>query len=209
MKTTRQRILETLESHRSASAAELSQALNLTPADIRYHLAALITDGSIERAELGTPHKRGRPTGQYRLTQDYLKHHKHNLDILATGLLGEISQMLGKDHFIVFLAQLAEKIGPDGNLAVRNPSRVLFQAIQRLNVMNYQAHWEAHARAPQVIFSHCPYLAILEDHPEMCQFDKSLLEKMLGSRVNQAAKRKLDREGALQCIFLVEREGTD
>jgi len=209
MKSTRERILETLQTREAATAVELSQLLNLTAADMRYHLTALLAEGSIQRLDGGAPQKRGRPTTNYGLSQEYLKHDKHNLDTLTSAMLEEINNILGENDFKEFLGRLAERMGRKGNGSLRNPTRLLFQAIQRLNAMNYQARWEAHAQAPRVIFSHCPYLAILEKHPEMCQLDEAMLEKMLGSTVRQAAKRKPDRSGALQCIFLMEREGAD
>jgi predicted ArsR family transcriptional regulator len=48
VKTTRQRIIEHLQTKRHASAAELSLALQVTPANIRHHLAVLAGEQVVE-----------------------------------------------------------------------------------------------------------------------------------------------------------------
>jgi predicted ArsR family transcriptional regulator len=81
----------------------------------------------------------------------------------------------------------------------------LSQAILLLNKMSYQARWEARAQAPSIIFSHCPYLAILAANPELCQLDAVLLQQLLASPVDQTARLVLDQRGLRQCIFQVRK----
>ena len=77
---------------------------------------------------------------------------------------------------------IAQRIGGEGKTSI-NPTRRLYTAIQNLNKMNYFAHWEARHEGPRIIFSHCPYAAILPEHPELCQLDEFLLEIMVGGQI--------------------------
>ena len=54
--------------------------------------------------------------------------------------------------------------------------------------MNYQAHWEAHVENPRIMLGHCPYSAILDHHPEICQMDGYVLEALLDAPVKQVEK---------------------
>ncbi len=67
--------------------------------------------------------------------------------------------------------------------------------------MNYNARWEAHAEAPQVLLGHCPYRAIIQEHPELCKMDKYLLESLLDQQVDQIAKLEKDNQGIKWCVF--------
>src|SRR3989337_2857266 len=67
MKPTRQRILDYLASHTSATAAELSRALQVTPSDVRYHLGILVHEGTIVPTGERRSQGRGRPAQRYRL----------------------------------------------------------------------------------------------------------------------------------------------
>jgi hypothetical protein len=85
-----------------------------------------------------------------------------------------------------------------------NLTQRLAASVQRLNQMNYQARWEAHARGPRLILEHCPYAAILKSHPEMCQIDRHLLQELSGATVVQTECLALDERGAPFCRFALQ-----
>ncbi len=60
--------------------------------------------------------------------------------------------------------------------------------VEKLNGMHYQSRWEAGADGPRVLFGRCPYAAVIEGHPELCQMDVRVLENFLGREVRQLAK---------------------
>jgi predicted ArsR family transcriptional regulator len=69
--------------------------------------------------------------------------------------------------------------------------------------MRYQARWEAHADAPRLTLGHCPYAAILPEHPELCALDAALLETLLGAPATQVAKLARDGRGGMYCLFVI------
>jgi predicted ArsR family transcriptional regulator len=82
-------------------------------------------------------------------------------------------------------------------------TRVLGEAVQRLNDLNYKARWEAHSDAPHVLFYNCPYAAIVADHPELCRMDAALLEHLIGRPASLASRLGDQRGRAPYCLFLI------
>jgi DeoR family suf operon transcriptional repressor len=200
VKTSRQLLLEHLQLKRTASADELARALRVTPANIRHHLSALQSEGIVERIGQRPASGRGRPVQLFSLVDQVSR---NNLALLTKALLSELDNGCTNFEREALLTRLAVRLLGAERRLVRNLAQRYFQAIQHLNTLNYQARWEAHAEAPHVIFSHCPFAAVIQDHPELCQLDKYILEELLGEEAVQTAKLDITPQGARQCIFLV------
>jgi predicted ArsR family transcriptional regulator len=201
MKTTRQRILDLLESRKTASALELAQAISVTPANIRHHLEALLGEGLIEAVSQRPPDGPGRPTKVYSLKRDTAR---HNLDRLASALLGEVLDSISPADRTEIYQRIAHRLRGEA-LQAHSPTQALNNAVRELNQMGYAARWEAHSAGPRLILGHCPYAAILPEHPELCQVDAALLAEMTGAGVQQTALLKPDSRGLPQCIFQVQQ----
>ena len=201
MKSTRQRLIEYLETSNVATSLELSHALQVTASDIRHHLKFLQEDGLVEVAGERKPRGRGRPAQLYGLSQGSLD---DNLSLLVDLLFDEIIAE-SPDSLEAALKRIAlglkGEAKPYGNLAQR-----LYMTVSRLNRLNYQSRWEAHSNAPQVILGRCPYAKVIAAHPELCQLDTILLNDLLKKPVSQIAKLAKDDRGASYCLFLVEIE---
>lgn len=197
MTATRGRILEYLRVRGTATANEISYALGLTAADVRHHLSILSSEGVIEVTGKRPGRGRGRPANIYSSTTQA---HRHNLDRLSCALLDEFvasSQERDDTHTIEKIStRLLGKVDNSGNLTQR-----LYRSVEKLNELNYQAHWEAHSSAPRLILGHCPYATIIETNPEMCQIDAVMLETLLNVPVHQIGKLVLNDRGVKHCIF--------
>ena len=75
--------------------------------------------------------------------------------------------------------------------------------VEKMNQMSYHARWEAGSEGPRIIFSHCPYAAIIEKHPEVCQMDASMLKEWMGQPATQISK--IGKDGSSVCVFAVGR----
>jgi len=96
MTSSRQTILDFLENKRAATPLEIGQALHMTSANVRHHLAILKTEGVVEAVGERTPGKRGRPAKLFTLTS---LTRQHNLDELTKALLDELlNQKSPADH---------------------------------------------------------------------------------------------------------------
>ena len=202
MPTARQKILNFILEQQSTTVEELSKVFQVTPANIRHHLSILIGQGSVKIIGLKPASFRGRPAQIYSCTQQSDQNDLDQLaDVLFTNILENCSLCETETTLKKIAGQLVLKYPIDAN----NPTRRLYSSIRILNHMNYQAHWEAHVENPRIMLGHCPYGAILEHHPQMCQMDGYILEALLDAPVKQVEKLALNLKGLQQCVFLLKR----
>jgi predicted ArsR family transcriptional regulator len=135
---------------------------------------------------------------------------------LAGALLDQLARQADAEQFAQLLGQLADQLasqmatlGNQAGAASRageNLTLRLYRATEILNQRHYQARWEAHPDAPRLLLMHCPFSAILEEHPEMCQLDAYLIERLTGAPAEQTAKRIKDPSGLRYCKFRIGQE---
>jgi predicted ArsR family transcriptional regulator len=87
--STRQQILELLETRPAATAEELARLLHLTPANIRHQLGRLEADGRVSAIGERPPRGRGRPQRLFALP-----HRGSGVERLAGHLLDEVLNSL-------------------------------------------------------------------------------------------------------------------
>ena len=208
MKTSRQRVLEYIQSHYPVTATELSQALRMTEANARHHLAILQQRGLVQPAGQRHPRGKGRPSTLFMPSEQSLG---DNLDQLAAALLEIVKQLAGPDNLDLATRALAARIArsviaalPPSEPASRSLTQRLSHTVHQLNLLHYQSRWEAWRGAPRLILGHCPYAAIIHQHPELCHMDAYLLEELAQAHARQTSKLTPDSKGALHCIFQIE-----
>jgi len=210
MVTSRQRLLDYITTHGAISVAETSEALNMTQANIRRHLSILQEQGRIEVIAQRPPVGRGRPALIFGLSSQSLG---NNLDNLSSALLSELWRLAAENQEEslrnIGIAISGKSINKN-HIAEEHKNKLhltqrLYNTVQRLNKMCYQARWEARKQAPQIILENCPYIAILEKHPELCSIDAELLGKLLAEKVDQLSKLKKDARGLTHCRFRIRQ----
>jgi predicted ArsR family transcriptional regulator len=208
MKTSRQRVLEYVQAHSPLTAADLSQALHMTEANARHHLVILQERGLVQPAGQRVREGKGRPSRLFMPSEKTLG---NNLDQLAAALLEMLGSQDDPANQEADLRTLAARIAqPDqatfktAQKSTQSLTHRLTQAVQQLNQLHYQARWEAWRGAPRLILGHCPYAAIIQQHPELCCMDSYLLEALTQAQARQTSKLTPDSKGALHCIFHIE-----
>jgi predicted ArsR family transcriptional regulator len=196
--TTRQRILEYIQSKEVVTAAEVASALHMTPANARHHLSILRDEGVVHVLGQRSHAGRGRPLDLYCLWRPIAR---HNLDKLADALLDDVEKIENPEIQAEILERLAMRLLPPAHTESKNLTQRLAQAVQHLDQLNYQARWEAHAQSPRIILQHCPYAAIIAEHPELCRIDQFLLKHLLSQPVQQLSKLEKTPSGFRQCVF--------
>ena len=202
MQNTRQRIISYLKNNHQATAPQLSLFLNMTQANIRHHLDVLQRDGYIQAIGQNKASGRGRPTQIFMLSKNV---QDNALDQLASALLGEIRDNKNAYQRSQKLSKIAKNLAgihPDQNKSI---TIQLSKAVQRLNDLNYKAHWEAHASAPQIFLGRCPFAQIINRHPELCQMDAALLKHLTGADFVQLEKISRAQQGPMHCRFILKQ----
>jgi len=193
MITARHKVLAFLNKTRTASAREISRALKMPAPNVRHHLRVLVSDGRLEMASARGRDGRGRPEKVYSLPRAVLG---DNLPALANALLVESDSNVRMDA-------LAKHLAGESNFAGQPLARRLNLTIEKLNQMNYHARWEAGSAGPRIVLGYCPYAALIEKHPELCQMDKALLHEMMGQSAEQIFK--IGKDESSVCVFAMGR----
>jgi predicted ArsR family transcriptional regulator len=213
MKTVRERIQDYIRSHRAVTATELSQAFQMTPANARHHLATLTKQGLLQVVDDRAASNRGRPAHIFTTSEQAMG---DNLDLLAGILLEQIAKQTDPQQLDGVLQQLANELA--SRMAARvdllavsirsgeNLTQRLYRATEILNRHHYEARWEARPDAPRMVLGHCPFYAILNEHPEICQLDAQLIERFTGASVEQISKLAKDPAGLRFCLFRIGKE---
>ena len=202
MKPTRLRLLKYLEEKQIATSQELSWALQVTPADVRHHISALLDDGSIQIIGEREPQGPGRPARLFSLSN---KQKSDNLLLLLETLLIEMSSEKLSNESTNRFRSIANRLMATSHIP-ENLTQRLYLAIKRLNELNYHARWEAQKENPKIILGNCPYSAIIHNRPEICFIDKFLIEGLLSTRVDQETKLLRDNRGYATCVFNIGRK---
>lgn len=197
MTTARQKVLSYFDKSRTASAREISRALKMSAATVRHHLRVLTSDGRLEIASARGREKRGRPEKVYSLPRAAWG---DNLSALSDALLTEAGSSIRME---ALSGHLTRRLAGESNLAGQPLAKRLSLTIEKINQMNYHARWEAGSEGPRIIFSHCPYAAIIENHPELCRMDEAMLKEWLGQPARQIFKT--GKEGSSVCVFAIRR----
>ena len=190
--TTRQKILDYLKRNRTVSSREIARALQMTPANARYHLGILAADGRVEAISQRQVGK-GRPEKVYRLAGTLVG---DNLSVLVDALLTEADGDIRMDA-------IGKRLAGEVKDADQPLMRRLVSTVERLNSMHYQARWEAGAQGPRIVLGNCPYSAVIEQHPKLCIMDTALLENFMGGGVRQTSKLESGAGGVLYCAFVL------
>src|SRR5215216_3236765 len=193
MTTARQKVLAYFAKSRTASARETARALKMSAATVRHHLRVLASDGRLELTAVRGREGKGRPEKIYSLPRAALG---DNLAALSDALLTESGSAIRVEA-------LAAHLVGESNFADQPLAKRLNLTVHKLNQMNYHARWEAGAQGPRIVFSHCPYAAILEKHPELCQMDQTMLKELMGQSAKQIFRT--GKEGSSVCVFIFGR----
>jgi predicted ArsR family transcriptional regulator len=200
MLTTRQKILAILEKQQVLTSKELSQNLGFTRANILHHLAILDADHLIET--IGQRKSaRGRPENLYGLSRQALGNDLVGLSSVLIEHALEDMKQTERSNYLRNLARRYRALIPDTH--TNSFSNMLSQMIQYLNQMHYHARWEASASGALLVFNHCPYWALIDNHPELCLLDKYLLEEWTKREIAQVSKLQKQDRHLPQCSFRI------
>lgn len=178
-KQTSQLILEYLSEHPGATVRQLSRALRLTPADIRYHLSKLIQQDLVSIVQTKISGERGRPARIYTLNQQIKPNNILSLTQAALTILFGKSEA-DKNSI---LENLADQMMPYSTRISASLTQKIIHLIGRLNQSGYSARWEARSKGPCLIFSNCPYRPLLAQFPELCEMDRLILQNQLSAKI--------------------------
>ena len=201
MKSTKDRILQTLLRHPKVTINELAEAVEINPISVRHHLTNLQMEGLIEAEEVR--HGVGRPRLVYSLTQDGMERFPTKYLRLTTRLLAQMKETMPAPVVAQLFNQIAEDLANEYSSQIQGLSmeeRLEFVK-ELLAQEGFTVEWEKKGSEYQIHEISCPYYQIGVAHPEVCTVDQTLISKMLALPAN---KVQCILDGGSHCTYVVQ-----
>jgi DeoR family transcriptional regulator, suf operon transcriptional repressor len=205
MKSTKDRILQTLLRKPKITINDLAEAVGINPISVRHHLTNLQMEGLIAADE--ERHGVGRPRLVYSLTEDGMEKFPTKYFRLTTRLLTQMKDSMPGPVVANLFSQIAEDMASEYSDQMKGLSmeeRLDFVK-EMLAQEGFTVEWEKKGSEYQIHEISCPYYQIGVAHPEVCTVDQTLISKMLALPAN---KVQCILDGDTHCTYVVQTAAT-
>jgi DeoR family suf operon transcriptional repressor len=201
MKSTRDKILQTLLRKPHSTINDLAEAVGINPISVRHHLTNLQMEGLVEGEE--ERHGVGRPRLVYILTNEGMERFPTRYMQLTTRLLTQMKETMPGPVVAELFNQIAEDLA--GEYANDMKDLTMEERLDFVKEMlaqeGFTVEWEKKGSEYQIHEISCPYYQIGIAHPEVCTVDQTLISKMLALPAN---KVQCILDGAAHCTYVVQ-----
>ncbi|MBK9781199.1 MAG: winged helix-turn-helix transcriptional regulator [Anaerolineales bacterium] len=200
MKSTRDKILQTLLKKPKSTINDLAEAVGINPISVRHHLTNLQMEGLVESQE--ERHGVGRPRLVYILTDEGMEHFPTRYLRLTTRLLAQMKESIPGPMVSKLFGQIAEDLADEYAQDVKGLSMEerLDLVQEMLAQEGFTVEWEKKGDEYQIHETSCPYYQIGVAHPEVCTVDQTLISKMLALPAN---KVQCILNGGAPCTYVI------
>jgi predicted ArsR family transcriptional regulator len=201
MKSTRDRILQTLLRTPNRTINELAESVGINPISVRHHITNLQVEGLVAADE--ERHGVGRPRLVYSLTEDGMEKFPTRYLRLTTRLLQQLKDTMPKPMVARLFNQIAEDLAHDyeGQMQGLTMEERLDVVKTLLAEEGFTVEWEKKDNEYRIHEISCPYYQIGVAHPEVCTVDQTLISRMLALPAN---KVECMLSGSSHCTYVVQ-----
>ena len=200
MKSTRDRILQTLLHQPRASINKLAEAVGINPISVRHHLTNLQMEGLVDAQE--ERHGVGRPRLVYVLTEEGMERFPTRYMRLTTRLLAQMKESMPQPMVSKLFTQVAEDLAAEYTEQLKGMS--MEERLETVKTLlaeeGFTVEWEKTEDGYRIHEITCPYLQIGQNHPEVCTVDQTLISRMLAVPAN---KVECILTGSAHCTYVV------
>jgi len=205
MKSTRERIIQTLLLNPKSTINDLANAVDINAISVRHHITSLQVEGLVLAQE--ERHGIGRPRLVYSLTESGAELFPTRYLRLVNQLFTQLKSRLTKTEMEKLLTQIALEIAAGYGEKIRNlPVDQKLDAIQPFLLKEgFLIEWTK--EGPDYIISEisCPFYHISQAHPEICVIDRVLLSTLLSAPVKRV-KCILNGDNLCSYLYSLNRE---
>lgn len=201
MKSTKDRILQTLLRKSKLTINDLAEAVEINPISVRHHLSNLEKEGLIAAEE--ERHGVGRPRLVYSLTEEGMERFPTKYLRLTTRLLAQMKESMPGPVVAQLFNQVAEDLASQYAADIKglNMEERLDFVKELLAQEGFTVEWEMKDGRYEIHEISCPYYQIGVAHPEVCTMDQTLISKMLAVPAN---KVQCILSGGSHCTYVVQ-----
>ena len=200
MKSTRDRILQTLLHQPRASINKLAEAVGINPISVRHHLTNLQMEGLVDAQE--ERHGVGRPRLVYVLTEEGMERFPTRYLRLTTRLLAQMKESMPQPMVSKLFTQVAEDLAAEYTEQLKGLS--MEERLETVKTLlaeeGFTVEWEKTEDGYRIHEITCPYFQIGQNHPEVCTVDQTLISRMLAVPAN---KVECILTGSAHCTYVV------
>jgi predicted ArsR family transcriptional regulator len=189
---TRDLVARSILENGPTSAAILATRLGFTPAGIRRHLDALVSEGLLEAREprVSLRRGRGRPSKVFVMTDGGREKFEHSYDDLAVSALKFLASQMGDESLMEFAqsraADIERTLVPKIKKAKNSRERVDALA-GFLTAEGYAANVLPRANGEELCQHHCPIAHVAAEFPQLCEAETQAFSRLLGTHVQRLA----------------------
>jgi len=202
MKSTRDKVLQTLASHPKSNIVEIAKSVGINAISVRHHLTSLQAAGLIQAEE--ERHGVGRPRLIYSLTENGMESFPTKYYQLINILIQQIKNTLPEQT----VNDLFKNMGANFAKAYKDKIAVMsFE--ERLDFLEkimaregYELKWSKSGDHYVINELSCPFYQIGKEHPQICLFDKILIANILD--ISEDKIEHLRNEESF-CKFIITR----
>ena len=179
MKSTRERILQTLLNHPNSTILDLAEAVGINGISVRHHLTSLQAEGLVTSEE--ERHGVGRPRLVYTLTEKGLERFPSRYLRLTNRLLDQMKESMPPAAINKLFTQMASDIAADYADQIKHFSvEEKLEFIKHLLAQEgFSVEWERQGEDYLIHEVTCPYYHVGQSHPEVCTVDQTLISQVL------------------------------
>jgi DeoR family transcriptional regulator, suf operon transcriptional repressor len=179
MKSTRERILQTLLNNPRSTIIDLAKAVGINAISVRHHLSSLQAEGLVAAEE--ERHGVGRPRLVYALTEKGLERFPTRYLRLTNRLLDQMKEEMPPAVINKLFTAMATEIASDYAQQVKtlNVEEKLEFIKNLLGQEGFSVEWERQGSQYLIHEVSCPYFHVGQSHPEVCTVDQTLISEVL------------------------------
>ncbi len=198
MQRTRKLILDHINRHGPSTVDDLAAAAGVVAVTVRAHLAVLEREGLVVGQEVRTG-RAGRPRIHYALTLRAQDVFPKAYDHLAQRLLDTVGSD-GARGSLITEAATAWASSVAASATSENREERLRAAISALDETGCETEWHEEEGRLQITLHNCPYPAVVEHFPQLCEMERTFLEDLLQFPVTVVESGP----GCSECVMVAE-----
>lgn len=181
-----QQILKLLLEHKDGlTIDEIATALDISRNAVTQHFSSLEKNGYLQTCALNKT--AGRPVRTYSLTSTGVNYFPKQYAWFSELILTDLKQSLGSEGFSAYLRKLAETLSQNlqPQFADKDTAERLKILLTIMDDLGFEAKVHRQAENQQAVIeaSNCIYHDLAQKHLEMCEFDRTLISSLLGTKI--------------------------
>ncbi len=185
MKTTREKVMQSLLSKPRSTIQEIADYVGINAISVRHHINALLAENLIATDE--ERHGVGRPRLVYFLTEAGQEKFPTSYLRLTGRLLSQLKSSMPAALVDSLFTSIALDLSQDYMEKAKSMSleEKLDLITSLLSREGFSVEWEKHGENYILVENSCPYYHVSQEHPEVCNVDKTMIANILSIPVEK------------------------